>query len=231
MEGGSRAASFGGGTASGVGAPREHLEGPSDSGAAYFYRWNGVSWDEENKVKASDAQNSDRFGWSISLSGESAAIGTDTSSSKAYLFAFTAGEWSEQGMLSSADADVSSEYAYSVGLAGGTAVIGDRNGAAGTGLAFIFESAGEDCNENGFCDARDIADGDSPDDNGNGIPDECESDCPADLDGDGSVGAFDLALLLGNWGPCPDCPMDLDGNGAVGPFDLALLLGAWGACP
>ncbi len=54
--------------------------------------------------------------------------------------------------------------------------------------------------------------------------------CPADLDGDGSVGASDLAVLLGNWGPCPDCPADLDGDGAVGPFDLALLLGDWGPC-
>ncbi len=219
------------GTAIGVGAPREHAEGPSDSGAVYFYRWNGVSWEEEDKVKATDAQSNDQLGWSISLAGESAVIGTGTSSSNAYLFAFVEGEWSEQALLNSADADVSSEYAYSVGLAGGTAVIGDRSGAAGTGLVFIFESAGPDCNDNGFCDSRDIAEGDSPDDNGNGIPDECESDCPADLDGNGSVGAPDLALLLGNWGPCPDCPMDLDGNGIVGAPDLAMLLGTWGACP
>ena len=54
--------------------------------------------------------------------------------------------------------------------------------------------------------------------------------CPADLDGDGTIGASDLAELLGSWGPCPDCPADLDGNGQVGPFDLALLLGAWGPC-
>ena len=56
---------------------------------------------------------------------------------------------------------------------------------------------------------------------------------PADLDGDGDVGAFDLALLLGSWGPCTakgDCPADLDGNGDVGAFDLASLLGAWGPC-
>ncbi len=56
---------------------------------------------------------------------------------------------------------------------------------------------------------------------------------PADLDGDNDVGAFDLALLLGSWGPCPakgDCPADLDGDGDVGPFDLASLLGAWGPC-
>ncbi|MCH8880354.1 MAG: hypothetical protein IID34_10780 [Planctomycetes bacterium] len=55
--------------------------------------------------------------------------------------------------------------------------------------------------------------------------------CPADLDGDGAVGAADLAELLGSWGPCESCPADLDGNGQVGPFDLALLLGNWGSCP
>ncbi len=57
-------------------------------------------------------------------------------------------------------------------------------------------------------------------------------DCaPADLDCDGSVNPFDLALLLGNWGPCPDegdCPADLDDDGTVGAADLAMLLGNWG---
>ena len=52
-----------------------------------------------------------------------------------------------------------------------------------------------------------------------------------DLDGDGSVGPGDLAILLGNWGPCAnpnDCPADLDGDGTVGAADLAFLLGNWG---
>ncbi len=54
---------------------------------------------------------------------------------------------------------------------------------------------------------------------------------PPDLDCNGSVGPFDLALLLGSWGPCPDpedCPADLDGNGEVNAMDLAILLGSWG---
>ena len=51
---------------------------------------------------------------------------------------------------------------------------------------------------------------------------------PGDLDGDGSVGASDLAILLGAWGSCTSsCPADLDGDGAVGAGDLAILLGAW----
>jgi PKD repeat protein len=45
-----------------------------------------------------------------------------------------------------------------------------------------------------------------------------------DLNGDGSINATDLALLLSCWGD--DCA-DLNGDGVVGPADLALLLGAW----
>ncbi len=52
-----------------------------------------------------------------------------------------------------------------------------------------------------------------------------------DLDGNGEVGPFDLALLLGSWGPCAecqDCPADLDGDCTVDAADLAILLGNWG---
>ena len=59
---------------------------------------------------------------------------------------------------------------------------------------------------------------------------EVETTCVADLDGDGTVDASDLAELLGSWGKRASCPADLDGDGDVGPFDLALLLGNWGPC-
>jgi outer membrane protein assembly factor BamB len=50
----------------------------------------------------------------------------------------------------------------------------------------------------------------------------------ADLNCDGDVNGFDLALLLGQWGPCPrGCGADLDGNGVVNGMDLAVLLAAW----
>ncbi|MCH8913426.1 MAG: hypothetical protein IIA33_07635, partial [Planctomycetes bacterium] len=77
---------------------------------------------------------------------------------------------------------------------------------------------------------------------------------PADLDGNGKVGPFDLALVLGFWGSCsapcapegepatcpesctPEdhaaiCPSDISGDCDVGPFDLALVLGNWGLVP
>ncbi len=55
--------------------------------------------------------------------------------------------------------------------------------------------------------------------------------CLSDLDGDGSVGQTDLALVLGAWGSqVPGDPADVDGSGLVGPEDLARILGAWGPC-
>lgn len=51
-----------------------------------------------------------------------------------------------------------------------------------------------------------------------------------DLDGDGSVGAADLAALLAAWGPAaPGQPADFDRNGAVDAGDLARILANWGS--
>ena len=62
----------------------------------------------------------------------------------------------------------------------------------------------------------------------------CNEACPTDIDGNGQTEAFDLAFLLGCWGPvAPDdaCAcLDADGDMTIGAFDLAILLGAWGAC-
>ena len=52
-----------------------------------------------------------------------------------------------------------------------------------------------------------------------------------DIDGDGTVGASDLLILLANWGSCADCDdcaADLDGNCTVGAADLLILLANWG---
>ena len=55
-----------------------------------------------------------------------------------------------------------------------------------------------------------------------------ENNCPADLDGDGTVGSADLAALLSAWG---SGKIDLDGDGVAGSSDLAAMLSAWGRLP
>ena len=58
--------------------------------------------------------------------------------------------------------------------------------------------------------------------------------CPADFDGDGTIGASDLAQLLGSWGPYEPCPpfdaADFNEDCGVNAADLAQLLGSWGPC-
>lgn len=56
----------------------------------------------------------------------------------------------------------------------------------------------------------------------------------ASIDGDCRVGAADLGMLLGSWGPCQPgrCRADLNGDNTVNAADLGILLGAWGGnCP
>jgi hypothetical protein len=50
-----------------------------------------------------------------------------------------------------------------------------------------------------------------------------------DLDCDGDVDAFDLAILLNAWGTCTGCRADIDRNGQVNGQDLAILLVNWSA--
>ncbi|MFM2164900.1 MAG: hypothetical protein RL325_1337 [Planctomycetota bacterium] len=61
-------------------------------------------------------------------------------------------------------------------------------------------------------------------------------DCLAlgDINGDGTVGAQDIAALLNAWGPVPGgevdptaADADLDGDGSVGATDITILLGSW----
>lgn len=50
-----------------------------------------------------------------------------------------------------------------------------------------------------------------------------------DLNHDGIVDGSDLAIVLGQWGPCPGCIADMNGDGVVDGNDLAIMLGWWGA--
>lgn len=86
-----------------------------------------------------------------------------------------------------------------------------------------------DCNENGRPDAFDIAYGLAEDTDGDGVPDECGSSCPADITNDGIVNGADLTSLLGDWGLMGSIA-DLNGDDEVNGADLTILLANWGPC-
>ena len=70
-------------------------------GAAFIYRFNGVSWVEETKLLASDGASDDWFGESVSISDDRAIVGAYQdddfcdSSGSAYIYRFDGSMWIE----------------------------------------------------------------------------------------------------------------------------------------
>lgn len=56
-----------------VGALECDVDGKTNQGAAYFYSWNGASWDE-TKYTASDGAANDLYGYSVHISGDGSTL-------------------------------------------------------------------------------------------------------------------------------------------------------------
>ena len=63
-----------GGTAV-VGALNHDTAAGENAGSAYVFVRSGTTWSEQAKLTASDAAAGDYFGWSVSLSGDTLAVG------------------------------------------------------------------------------------------------------------------------------------------------------------
>ena len=132
-----------------VGSPFNDDNG-TDSGSAYIYELKNGSWEETAKLTASDADEYDLFGHSVSVSGTKAIIGVGISyahcfctSGAAYIFEFKNGTWSETAKLTGSDADDYDYFGLSVSISGDKAIVGahfnEGNNGASSGSAFIFE--------------------------------------------------------------------------------------------
>jgi len=97
-----------------------------------------------------------------------------------------------------------------------------------------------DCNGNFVFDLVDIQNATSLDTNLNGIPDECEQLCVADIVPNGVVNVEDLLAVIAAWGPCANpsnCSADIApvgpplGDDLVNVQDLLAVIAEWGDCP
>ena len=101
-------------------------------GSAYMFTRTGTTWTQQAKLLASDGANGDRFGYSVSLSGDSALIGAFWDCNvvrngrnffgSAYVFTHTGTIWAQQQKLQ-VYSGVSRNFGISVGLKDDTAVI------------------------------------------------------------------------------------------------------------
>lgn len=215
-------------------------ENGDDSGSVYIYRYDGLHWNEQTEIAPSDPDVEDGFGWAVSLSssGQSLLVGAPFNDDEgletgsAYLFRDDGTEWFEYAKLAFSDPAAGDNLGCAVSLRDDVAVIGafgDQDNGALSGSAYLFDmTVLDDCNHNGAADNCDIEFGESEDQNGNGVPDECE--CAGDVNSDGEVNIDDLFAVLGAWGQCDDCPEDVNEDGIVDIDDVFAVLGEWGPC-
>ncbi len=137
----------------------------SDAGSAYiFERDAGGTWQEVQKLTASDRGALDNFGWSVSISDGRAIVGAyqedqDTAggnffsrAGSAYLFERDgSGTWQEVQKLVASDRGANDRFGYSVSISGERAIVGaieeDEDTAGGNALnnagsAYLFERDG-----------------------------------------------------------------------------------------
>ena len=79
------------------------------SGSAYVFTRTGTTWTQQAKLLASDGEEDDLFGWSVSLDNDTALIGAywdddnGDDSGSAYVFTRKGTTWTQQAKLLASD--------------------------------------------------------------------------------------------------------------------------------
>jgi hypothetical protein len=126
-----------------MGAFADDDNGP-DSGSAYVYvRSNGL-WTEQQKLAAGDGAQDDQFGFSVSISGDTAVVGAKWDNSftgSAYVYVRSNGVWTQQQKLTASDAAEYDQFGFSVSISGNTVVVGAYGDEDLTGSAYGYALA------------------------------------------------------------------------------------------
>ena len=189
------------------------------TGSVYVFRDVAGEWVQQQKIVAEDGMAEDRFGVSVSISGNMAVIGafsddqSGTDSGSAYLYHFNGKQWIQEAKYLASDGEGYNEFGCSVSISGDNVLIGaykDDELGSDSGSAYVFEIAGPiDSDGDGVPDDIDncyLYNPDQADCNDNGIGDVCDvadqfsydcnqnnvpDECEIDCDGDGLIDECD----------------------------------------
>jgi hypothetical protein len=132
-----------------VGAPRDD-DGGYDSGSVYAFQWDGLSWDEKQKI--SGGGRLDQFGRSVSIDGDRTVVGaiwdrTDyIPAGAAYVYLRSGATWNLEQRLISSDGSHDDYFGGSLSIDGDRLIVGargdDHGGHEDAGSAYVFHRTG-----------------------------------------------------------------------------------------
>ncbi len=119
-----------------------------NAGAAYIYEFDGTSWGNEVILHPDEPLTEEKFGWCVSILGNTALIGAyedrnnnaDGYQGAAYIFQQDGGTWSQTQKLTPSDIVDGDNFGYSVDLSEGYAIVGAMNDDDDNGSAYIYRS-------------------------------------------------------------------------------------------
>jgi hypothetical protein len=136
-----------------VGAVGDDVGAVANQGTVRVFTRSGAAWTAQQTLTASDGAAGDQFGVSVSISGETLAVGVpyddngaSTEQGSVRVFTRSGNLWSLQAALAAGDAAQGDEFGYAVSLSGDTLAVGvpsDDNGAnANQGSVRMFTRSG-----------------------------------------------------------------------------------------
>ncbi len=154
----------------GAKASTQHSQGP---GAAYIFKsdTNGLSWQQEAIITASDARAGDYFGSAVAMSADVVVVGAFQNDDKGknsgavYIFRLKDGQWHEETKLTASDTAEGDLFGLAVAIdrSGNTVVVGarwDDDHGERSGSAYVFRYNKKAWREEGKLTASDAAEGD-----------------------------------------------------------------------
>lgn len=133
-----------------VGAYRSNNGNPGN-GAVYVYRYNGISWNQMQKLTAPAAQIDDFFGYSVDLHKDRIIAGCyqdddmGVNSGSAFVFQFNGTTWVQEQKLLPANGTAGDHFGFSVSINDTLALIGayaKNTAATASGAAYVFSRTG-----------------------------------------------------------------------------------------
>ncbi len=132
-----------------IGAPEDDIGADEDQGSVYVFVRSGAGWTQQQEINAADGGERDLFGWSVSLSGDTALIGAfgdefsgAENRGSAYVYVRSGASWSQQAKLTAADGAAGDAFGFAVAVSGDTALAGAYLDDLSRGAAYVFTRSG-----------------------------------------------------------------------------------------